>query len=124
MNDFQKRFLMFMIGCIGARSGLAYITKVINPNYLPFIGIIIFIGAIRFIYLFFTNPTGPQFLGKDIWWNNLRPVHFVFYLLFAITALMKKSYAWVFLALDVVFALGSFIVYHFVLRNDFKELVG
>lgn len=123
MNDFQKRFLMFIIGCMGARSALAYATKVINPDYLPYIGIIILIGAIRFIYLFFTNPTGPQFLGKDIWWNNIRPVHFIFYLLFAITAFMKKSYAWVFLALDVLFAFGSFLFYHFVLNDDFKYLV-
>lgn len=117
MNDFQKRFLMFIFGCIGARSALAYATKVINPNYLPYIGIIILFGAIRFIYLFFTNPTGPQFLGKDIWWNNIRPFHFILYLLFAITAFMKKSYAWLFLALDVLLALGSFLVFHFF--NDF-----
>ena len=115
MNDFQKRFLMFIFGCIGVRSALAYATKVVNPDYLPYIGIVILLGAIRFIYLFFTNPTGPQFLGKDIWWNNIRPVHFVFYLLFAITAFMKKSYAWVFLALDVVFAIGSFLVFHFII---------
>jgi hypothetical protein len=113
-----------MIGCLGARSGLAYATKVINPNYLPYIGIIILLGAIRFIYLFFTNPTGPQFLGKDIWWNNVRPLHFILYLLFAVTAIMKKSYAWIFLALDVVLALTSFLVHHFVINNDFKALVG
>lgn len=124
MNDFQKRFLMFMIGCLGARSALAYTTKIINPDYLPYIGIIILFGAIRFIYLFFTNPTGPQFLGKDIWWNNVRPLHFVFYLLFAVSAIMKKSYAWIFLLLDVILALVSFLVYHFVINNDFKALVG
>jgi hypothetical protein len=124
MNDFQKRFLMFMIGCLGARSALAYATKIINPDYLPYIGIIILFGAIRFIYLFFTNPTGPQFLGKDIWWNNVRPLHFVFYLLFAVSAIMKKSYAWIFLLLDVILALVSFLVYHFVINNDFKALVG
>ena len=124
MNDFQQRFLMFMIGCLGARSALAYATKVINPDYLPYIGIIILFGAIRFIYLFFTNPTGPQFLGKDIWWNNVRPLHFVFYLLFAVSAIMKKSYAWIFLLLDVILALVSFLVYHFVINNDFKALVG
>ncbi len=124
MNDFQQRFLMFMIGCLGARSALAYATKIINPEYLPYIGIIILFGAIRFIYLFFTNPTGPQFLGKDIWWNNVRPLHFVFYLLFAVSAIMKKSYAWIFLVLDVVLALVSFLVYHFVINNDFKALVG
>jgi hypothetical protein len=113
-----------MIGCLGARSALAYATKIINPDYLPYIGIIILFGAIRFIYLFFTNPTGPQFLGKDIWWNNVRPLHFVFYLLFAVSAIMKKSYAWIFLLLDVILALVSFLVYHFVINNDFKALVG
>jgi hypothetical protein len=113
-----------MIGCLGARSALVYATKIINPDYLPYIGIIILFGAIRFIYLFFTNPTGPQFLGKDIWWNNVRPLHFVFYLLFAVSAIMKKSYAWIFLLLDVILALVSFLVYHFVINNDFKALVG
>jgi hypothetical protein len=122
MNDFQKRFLMFMIGCITVRSALAYGTKVINPNYLPYIGIIILFGAIRFIYLFFTNPTGPQFLGKDIWWNNIRPFHFVFYLLFAIFAFMKSPYAWIFLALDILFALLSFMVFHFVINDDYRLL--
>jgi len=121
MNDIQKRTLMFLIGCIGARSAIAYFAKIIDPYYLPYVSIIFFIGAIRFIYLFFTNPTGPQFLGKDIWWNKIRPIHFLLYLLFAISALMKKTYAWIFLALDVIVALTAFFVYH-IKNDDFKLL--
>ena len=122
MNDFQKRFLMFIFGCIVVRSIIAYIAKVMNPEYLPYVAVIFLFGAIRFIYLFFTNPTGPQFLGKDIWWNNIRPIHFVLYLAFAITAFMKLSYSWIFLALDVIVAFSSFIIFHYM-NGDFSSLI-
>jgi hypothetical protein len=37
-NNTQKRFLLFLIGCIGARSLFVIIAKNISLNYLPYLG--------------------------------------------------------------------------------------
>ena len=41
MKKIQKRFLAFLIGCIGVRFLLAWTAKTINKKYLPIISDII-----------------------------------------------------------------------------------
>ncbi len=36
MNTIQKRFLLFLIGCIGTRSLFVYLAKNANTTYLPY----------------------------------------------------------------------------------------
>ena len=38
MNDMQKRFALFLFGCIGVRSLFVYIAKTSNVQYLPYLG--------------------------------------------------------------------------------------
>jgi len=124
MNNIQKRFLLFLIGCIGSRSLLVYIAKNTPLGYLPYLGYLALLPFFGFIYIYLTDSrkTGMEVFGDKIWWNNLRPIHAVFYGLFAYNAINKNSKAWIYLLLDVIFGLTAFMIYHYM-NNDFSLLV-
>ena len=123
MNELQKRFALFLMGCIGTRSLFVYIAKTVNVDYLPYLGALALLPSLGFIiiYLFKLRETGAEVFGNKIWWNDLRPVHALLYLLFAIFALQKKTYSWIFLFIDVCIGLISFLVFHYY-NNDFNKL--
>jgi hypothetical protein len=123
MNNIQKRFLLFLIGCIGTRSLFVYLAKNTNKTYLKYMGYLAILPAIGFFYLFLTGSrkTGTEVFGDKIWWNNLRPIHGIMYLLFAYNAIKGNSYAWIYLLVDVIIGLFSFFIFHYI-NNDFKYL--
>jgi hypothetical protein len=116
MNQLHKRFLLFLIGCIGARSLLVYIAKNASIDILQYMGYLLLIPAIGFIYIYLTGirQTGAEVFGDKIWWNNLRPIHAFLYLLFSYNAINKNRNAWMYLLADVVFGLISFLGHHFL----------
>ena len=122
MNDLQKRFLMFLIGCIGVRSLFVIIAKYVNTQYLKYMGYLALLPAIGFIYIYLTGSrkTGPETFGEKIWWNNLRPVHSMLYFLFAYNAINGNKQAWIYLLVDVLFGLISFLIHHYVNGDFFK----
>lgn len=119
MNTIQKRFLLFLFGCIGTRSMLVYIAKNLSSEYLQYMGYLALLPAFGFIYIFLTGsrPTGPEVFGDKIWWNNLRPVHAVLYSLFAYHAITGNQSAWIYLLVDVLLGLFSFLAYHLYLKK-------
>lgn len=123
INSIQKRFLLFLIGCIGTRSLFVYIAKNISTNYLPYLGYLALLPAIGFTYIFLTGSrkTGVEVMGDKIWWNNLRPFHALMYFIFAYYAIQKIKMAWVFLFIDVLVGLISFLLFHWS-QDDFKKL--
>jgi hypothetical protein len=123
MNNMQKRFLLFLIGCIGVRSLFVIVSKNINIEFLPYLGYLALLPAIGFMYVFLTGSrkTGPETFGEEIWWNNLRPIHALLYALFAYNAINKNRNAWVYLLIDVILGLTSFLVYHYS-KGDFQQL--
>lgn len=123
MNVTQKRFVLFLFGCIVSRILFMLLSKYINIKYLPILGYIALIPAIGFTYIFLTNSrkTGPEVFGNKIWWNYLRPVHALLYGLFAYFAINKKVYSWIFLLIDVIIGLCGFLLYHYM-NNDFQKL--
>ena len=124
MNTIQKRFLLFLIGCIGTRSLFVYLAKNANTTYLPYMGYLALLPAMGFIYLFLTGSrkTGAEVFGDKIWWNDLRPVHGLLYFLFAYNAINKNNDAWVYLLVDVIIGLTSFLWFHYY-NGDFSKLV-
>ena len=120
MNELQKRILLFLFGCIGVRFLFVIIAKTINTNYLKYLGYLALLPAIGFMYIYLTDSrkSGPETFGDKIWWNNLRPIHAILYLLFAYNAIIGNKQAWIYLLIDVVFGLISFLVYHYV-NGDF-----
>jgi hypothetical protein len=119
MENFKKRFLLFLIGCIGTRLLLVYLAKNLDPYYVKYLGYISILIGISFIYLFFSGArkTGPEVFGDKIWWNYLRPIHGILYLLFAYNAINGNNKAWMFLLLDVIIGFISFIIYHYTNDN-------
>jgi hypothetical protein len=114
MNTLQKRFLLFLIGCIGTRSLFVYIAKTIDIKYLPILGYIALLPAVGFSYIYLSGSrkTGAEVFGDKIWWNNLRPMHALLYALFAYNAINKNPISWIFLLIDVIFGLVSFLIHH------------
>jgi len=68
MNNLQKRFLLFIIGCIGSRLLLVLISKYSPIQYLPIFGYIALVPAIGFIYIYLTRSrkTGGEVFGDKI----------------------------------------------------------
>jgi hypothetical protein len=112
MNNLQKRFLLFLIGCIGSRFLFVIITKYSPIQYLPIFGYIALVPMFGFFYIYLTGSrkTGVEVFGDKIWWNNLRPIHGLLYGLFAYNAINKNSNSWIYLLVDVIFGLISFII--------------
>lgn len=123
MNIIQKRFLLFLIGCIGTRTLFAYLAKIASPTYLKYMGYLAILPAIGFFYLFLSGSrkTGGEVFGDTIWWNDLRPVHGTMYLLFAYNAINGNDFAWMYLLADVMIGLTSFLIFHSY-NNSFKDL--
>jgi hypothetical protein len=119
MNTIQKRVALFLVGCIGARTLLAYTAKVASSRWLRVMGYLALIPAVGFVYLFLsgTRKTGPEVFGDKIWWNPMRPIHGLLYFLFAYNAINGNRGAWRFLALDVVIGLISFLWFHYMSGN-------
>jgi len=68
MNNIQKRFLLFIFGCVVARLLFVYIAKNIKSKYLPILGYLSLIPAFGFIYIYYNNlrKTGQEVFGDKI----------------------------------------------------------
>ena len=124
MNTIQKRFLLFLIGCIGTRSLFVYLAKNANTMYLKYMGYLALLPAIGFSYLFLTGTrkTGLEVFGDKIWWNDLRPIHGLLYFLFGYNAIMGNHSSWIYLLVDVIIGLVSFIGFHYY-NGDFTRFM-
>ena len=125
MNTIQKRFLLFLLGCIPTRILLTYLAHTLSQKYLKILGYILLLPAIGFTYIFISNSrkTGGETFGSPIWWNLLRPIHAILYLFAAYYAInnMNKKAA-ITLGIDVTLGLLSFLYYHYT-NNSFNKLL-
>lgn len=122
--NLRKRFFLFIIGCIGLRSYLVYFAKTTSKTNLVYLGYaasVISFGFM-FLYIFGLRKSGAEVFGDKIWWNNLRPVHSLLYLLFAYFVFTNNQDAWKFLALDVILGFSAFIYYHYS-QGNFNKLM-
>ena len=124
MNNLQKRFLLFLFGCISLRLSFVLLAKHIDEKYLPYLGTLALFPAIGFFYIYINNlrKTGGEVFGDKIWWNSLRPIHGALYLIFALYSFTNKKDAWIPLLIDVSLGLTSFLSYHFYVGNINKLL--
>jgi len=115
LTSIQKRFLLFLGGCIPIRLLFVFVAWSISIKYLPLLGYIALLPAIGFLYLFVSGKrqTGLETQGQPIWWVNFRPIHGILYLLFSIYAIkgIRKSY--LFLLIDVLIGLLLFLWFHY-----------
>ena len=124
MNTIQKRFLLFLVGCIGTRSLFVYLAKNASTQILMYMGYLALLPAIGFLYIYFSGArkTGGEVFGEKIWWNDLRPIHSALYFIFAYNAINGNKMAWVYLLIDVSIGLISFLSHHFN-NGDFKKVI-
>jgi hypothetical protein len=124
MNTIQKRFLLFLFGCIGVRLLFTYIAKITNKSFLPYLALIALIPVIGWLYIIFIGKrdTGAEVFGNTIWWKNLRPIHLMLYSIFAYLAIQKNTNAWLALLVDTLFGLSAFLTYHYS-QNNFSKLL-
>lgn len=113
MDQLQKRFIMFSI-CIFVRICLVLLAKFLPENILKIMGFITLIPGLgmAIIYIFKLRETGAEVFGNKIWWNHLRPIHAMLYLLFSFLAITKNPYAWICLLIDVIIGGTAFLIHH------------
>jgi hypothetical protein len=106
-----KRWVLFLLGCMGARLGLAYAAKTASTKTLRYLGCAALVPALGFalIYAMGWRKTGAEVFNEKIWWDGLRPVHAALYLIFAVTAIRGVRSAWTALLLDALIGLVAFL---------------
>ena len=111
----NKSQLLFLFGCLPVRILLVYFAKVVSQLTKTLISYFALLVGVGFIYIYLTGSrkTGPETFGKPIWWNNWRPIHAGLYLAFAYSALQGYSYAWKYLATDVVVGIVAFLTHYY-----------
>lgn len=110
----MMRTLAFLLGCIPSRLLFAYLTKTLPPKYLPYCALVATLPLLGWLYIYFISPRtrGLETGGELIWWNELRIVHALLYLLFIIYALQKKPFSYIVLIVDALVGLIAFTLFH------------
>jgi hypothetical protein len=123
-EELRRRFVLFLVGCIGIRTGFAFGAAKVDKKYLPYLGVLGLLLAISWvlIYRFNLRPTGRE-AGGIIWWNKIRLVHALLYFVFAVLAFSGSDYAWVPLGIDVFVGLTAFVNHHWS-NGDITRVVG
>jgi len=118
MKDIYKRYIMFLLLCIPTRAYIAYKAKNTSKENLKIMGYISLIVSLSMLFIYLTDlrQSGLETQGAKIWWNNLRPVFSIIYMLFALSAIDGKDYAYKFLIADVILGFIAFINNHSSIR--------
>ena len=105
--------LLFLLGCIPARLLLIYVANKTSDDKLIYLGIILGIVGLSFLWLYFTNGrmNAPE-AGGTTWWADFRLVHGLLYIMAAIYAIQKKHLVHVPLIIDLLFGVTIFTIKH------------
>ena len=115
MKSIDKRIALFTLLCIPARVLLVNVTKKSTIDKRILAGFLLAISAgFMYIYLSGSRTTGAETFGAKIWWNSLRPIHSLLYLLAAYLVYTKSDKSHLPLVLDVTIGFISFLYIHFV----------
>ena len=112
MDIKTKTLLYFLVFCMGIRIYFVLLAKYLDKSYLPYMGYIAILIAIGFTTIYLTKSRDKGILGQKVWWDNLRPVHGLLYLIFGFLAINKNDYAWTVLLLDVILGFIAFTINH------------
>ena len=104
----SRNFLLFLLACLPARLGAAYVAYRF-PAWLPWMGLLAAIVACNWLFGSFSH-TG--FFGGKVWWASMRPVHAYIYLVFAAMAFAKVPQAYMVLVADALVGLVAGVVHY------------
>lgn len=117
MEVIQKRRLLFLVGCIGARLYLSRFLNKIEEGYQKWFAIVLCCIGIGFWYIYWygLRKTGAEVFGDVIWWNHLRPLHGTLYVIAGVALLSNdhKMLAWKLIFVDAIIGLVKFLEHHF-----------
>ncbi len=101
------------IFCVLVRLLLVYIAKTIKIENLKYLGYVTLLISIGFIYIYITKSRkrAIELNNKKIWWNPLRPIHGILYLLFSIAAINSYN-LWYLLLLDVMIGVIAYFIHY------------
>jgi len=106
--DKNKRIMLFIFGCLFARSIPIIILKKIPK--LSIIIVLFYLGiGLSFLKTFLFSKLEYGFFGGKVWWNNLRLFHSLIYLLFVVLFITTKKLYINLLIFDLVISLLSVI---------------
>ena len=130
LTPIQKRFVMFLGGCIPVRLLFAFAAYYLSRNntvglrWLAILAVLPVIGW-AVILAFGLRKTGAETQGQPIWWNFMRPIHMLLYAIFIYLALSKdtnkQKLTWIVLVFDAVLGLIAFL-YHHSQQGSFHKL--
>jgi len=114
-TDLQRRFFLFIFGCLGTRLLLVYLAKLNNPSISKLLTILTLTFSIGFItiYTFNLRKTGLETFGSPIWWNNLRPFHSLTFGLYSYLTYLNYDNSWMILLFDTIIGAVSFFIHHY-----------
>lgn len=119
MKDTTKRYLLFLVGCVGARLFLTMLACRLknDPRKLKQLALVTGAIGVGFLYQHFTGrKTGPEVFGGKIWWDSLRPIHALLYISFSVMVWSEKPVlrknAYFLLLVDLVLGVSAFACYH------------
>lgn len=99
---------LFALGCIPSRTLIALWAKDNQPTWFIAIAALVALSFFRLWLNPELRPVGVETFGKPIWWNQMRIIHAILWMSFALAALQGRDWAWKLLALDVILGLASF----------------
>lgn len=111
---------IFLFGCVPVRFFLAFLVLMLESKKLRLLSPLFAIIGLSFIFLKLTNKRLTSFeSGGKTWWNNVRPVHGLLYILASFFAFKGKNKECFFvLLIDVLFGLSVFF-YHYQNKNKY-----
>jgi hypothetical protein len=119
MNNIQ-RWLLFLIGCIGTRSLLTFLSYIYRKHpWFRYASIPAMVIGVNFIIIYTMGwrKTGLETGGERIWWNSLRPVHGVLWILFAVNVWLQNPYSYIILLVDTVMGLIATLWFRLLLDH-------
>tara|TARA_B100000073_G_scaffold335092_1_gene328344 strand:- start:343 stop:690 length:348 start_codon:yes stop_codon:yes gene_type:complete len=112
MKVVNKRILLFIFGCISARLLLIVITKNIPLKNLPYLSPLFLTMGLGFLYYFLSKKDKGFTFDQKAWWQFLRPIHSILYIVTAYLAYSKNRKSYLVLTLDLFIGIVFFILHH------------
>jgi hypothetical protein len=105
----HHRPMLFSFWCVGIRMLVVLLAASLGNSVLQAMGgLFLVLGlafAVRYVRFDPTKGNIGQF-GGPIWWNNMRLLHALTYLLFGVMAIRGSKTAWIVLLVDVLLSIA------------------